>query len=359
MQDFPILPVKFGTVLPDESWVSRLLMQEAGLFRNTLATFEARDQMEVVVLWNLEVVFKEISQEEPIAQLKALHPEGTRDRSPEETLAERIALGQMVQAALERRRAALRERLIPPLREVALDMVVNPPMDDSMVANLALLVDQAGNLPPPSPPNLHLNPTLGRDRGGRTALAERLEALDKAFDGQFTFRCVGPLPPYSFATVEVRVPVFEEVDQARRCLGLAETASPGEIKRAYHRLAGRLHPDHNPEDPEAAARMAELSQAYQLLTTLAGERGSMGAGEHGRPYPSTGDAPSPRPSPAFSDRTLCGGRAGEGGSRIAPPPLPGSPAPRLPGSFSREAVEQTLLVAIRRQAAPVGETVQT
>lgn len=59
------------------------------------------------------------------------------------------------------------------------------------------------------------------------------------------------------------------MDEARRYLGLAETVNPTEIKVAYYRLAGRLHPDTNREDPEAETRMAELTQAYKLLATYA------------------------------------------------------------------------------------------
>jgi len=243
MEHFPVLPVKFGTVLPDEARVRRLLEQGEALFRACLANFSGLMQMEVVVLWDLQAVFREISQEAPIARAKAR----AGDLPPEESIAERIEVGQMVQASLEGRRAALRDRLLPPLRELALDLVVNPHMSDAIVANLALLVDGQG----------------------RAALDGRLEELDQEFGGQLLFRCVGPLPPYSFATVEVQMPSFQAVDEARRRLGLGQAATAGEIKRAYYQLASLFHPDRNPADPEAETRMAELTRAYELLTTYA------------------------------------------------------------------------------------------
>jgi molecular chaperone DnaJ len=48
-------------------------------------------------------------------------------------------------------------------------------------------------------------------------------------------------------------------------LGLPRTASDGEIKRAYRRLARDLHPDVNP-DPEAKERFQEVTRAYEALT---------------------------------------------------------------------------------------------
>lgn len=48
-------------------------------------------------------------------------------------------------------------------------------------------------------------------------------------------------------------------------LGVEREASDNEIKRAYRRLARRLHPDINPGDREAAARFRQILDAYETL----------------------------------------------------------------------------------------------
>ncbi len=48
-------------------------------------------------------------------------------------------------------------------------------------------------------------------------------------------------------------------------LGIERGAGAGEIKRAYKRLARRLHPDINPGDREAAARFRQVLDAYETL----------------------------------------------------------------------------------------------
>lgn len=48
-------------------------------------------------------------------------------------------------------------------------------------------------------------------------------------------------------------------------LGLQRGASPADIKKAYRRLAKKLHPDANTSDPKAAARFAELNSAYEIV----------------------------------------------------------------------------------------------
>jgi DnaJ-class molecular chaperone len=48
-------------------------------------------------------------------------------------------------------------------------------------------------------------------------------------------------------------------------LGVQKSARPDEIKKAFRRLAKKLHPDANKKDPRAAVKFAELNSAYELL----------------------------------------------------------------------------------------------
>jgi molecular chaperone DnaJ len=49
-------------------------------------------------------------------------------------------------------------------------------------------------------------------------------------------------------------------------LGVPDTATPPEIKKAYRRLAKQYHPDANPSNPQAAERFKEISEAHTVLS---------------------------------------------------------------------------------------------
>lgn len=49
-------------------------------------------------------------------------------------------------------------------------------------------------------------------------------------------------------------------------LGVPDSASKEEIKKAYRRLAKKYHPDANPNTPKAAERFKEISEAHTVLS---------------------------------------------------------------------------------------------
>ncbi|MCK9266080.1 J domain-containing protein [bacterium] len=60
---------------------------------------------------------------------------------------------------------------------------------------------------------------------------------------------------------------FKEIDQARKLLGLGETASLKEIRDAYRTLSLKYHPDRNPvgATEELSETFKKITEAYNLI----------------------------------------------------------------------------------------------
>jgi molecular chaperone DnaJ len=67
-------------------------------------------------------------------------------------------------------------------------------------------------------------------------------------------------------------------------LGVRKAASAAEIRRAYQKLARRLHPDLNPGDAAAAAAFRAVTQAFEILTDPQ-RRAAYDRGERPAPAP--------------------------------------------------------------------------
>ena len=83
-------------------------------------------------------------------------------------------------------------------------------------------------------------------------------------------------------------------------LSVERTASDGELKSAYRKLAMQYHPDRNPDNPDAEEKFKACSEAYQVLSDPdkraaydryghAGVNGSGGFPSGGSPFQGQGD----------------------------------------------------------------------
>lgn len=59
---------------------------------------------------------------------------------------------------------------------------------------------------------------------------------------------------------------FDSDTDYYQLLNLPSSASLGEIKKAFRKLAMRYHPDKNPENPKAAEKFSQIQQAYLVLS---------------------------------------------------------------------------------------------
>jgi len=216
-----VLPVKFGTVLATADEVQDFISQGHAQFSLTLLWMQDKVEVEVVASWEGGQVLTENGTE----------PE--QQNSPEPK----------VKASGARHGESYLEQMIGFLKPVSIEVQPHPADSDGAEMSVAFLVDIA---------NLE-------------AFHSRVKQLNAFFYNQIDFRVVGPLPPYSFATVEVTRPSPEAIEQARQLLSLSEVTSELEIRKAYRRLAAEVSSDRGRRNELARTRLAALHRASDLL----------------------------------------------------------------------------------------------
>ncbi|HVZ78071.1 MAG TPA: J domain-containing protein [Gemmatimonadaceae bacterium] len=137
-------------------------------------------------------------------------------------------------------------------------------------------------------------------------------------------------------------------------LGVAASATQDEIKKSYRKLAKRFHPDANPNDPKAAERFKEISEAYNVIGDAEKRKqydemrrlGAFGGGFSG----ARGGGPRPQPGGPtagfrFEDMDI-GGLGDIFGSMFGM----GGRGPRARGPERGQDVERSLEVPFRTAA---------
>jgi len=107
-------------------------------------------------------------------------------RPPDKSLEARISLGKMVKASLDEKRTKCASEILRVLRKKSENLLIHDAMDDSMIMNVAFLIT----------------------KDDKEIFESKVDQLDERYQDSVDFRIVGPLPPYSFCTFEVRKRIF-------------------------------------------------------------------------------------------------------------------------------------------------------
>jgi DnaJ-domain-containing protein 1 len=243
MKQHTIIPIKFGTIFENTDGVRKVLEKGYSEFKDKLKKIEKKIELDVVAVWNnLDSIIKRIGQEnEEINKFK----EEIAKKSAQDTFQERIEIGSMIKDALEKEKSDLQTKMLEFLKEKVkvCEFKKHELMDARMILNCAFLLD--------------------KDK--ESEFDRALKELNKKYNEKINFRCISSLPLYSFFTYEVKKVNFENIDNARKLLGLGEEVDTSEIKASYRRLAREKHPDKFLDDIDAQKKFEEIQRAYKTL----------------------------------------------------------------------------------------------
>ena len=240
MKNRHIIPVKYGTIV-NEKDLKNILVTAHDPIKQHLKEMEGKIELNVAAVWSdFESILKEIGEEDAVRKLK----EAAASKPDDKVFEVKLTVGKLVKASLDKRKKECASLIEDTLKKDTENHISHGIMDDSMIANGAFLIN--------------------KDR--QEAFEKRVDDLDRHYQDKINFRIVGPLPPYSFRTLEITKVDFGEISHAKEIMGLGEQSTAAEIKEVYWDLSKKFHPDKFPDDPEAQKRFENITKAYQKLT---------------------------------------------------------------------------------------------
>lgn len=170
----PVLPMRFGVVMDDAEEVRGRLLDEHGPdLRAQLTEMQGKVEIRIRGAYDEALLLREVMRERP--EISALQ-RSVAGRSEDASYYERIRLGELVAAAVERHREIDARAIVEALGGHALAVVTGEPRHERVVVQASFLVE-------------------------RSHLAKFNAAVDQVaegYGGQIRFKYTGPLPPHSF-----------------------------------------------------------------------------------------------------------------------------------------------------------------
>jgi len=235
-----VIPMRLGTFACDEDEIKAILAKGYRIIKDIFAKVSGKIEIDVACTWSdFTSTLKQIGEEKEIKEFK----ESLLSNLKGVTVDDQMKIGVMAKKALDQKRENYAFQIQAVLKTASCNFRDHELMDDKMVANFAFLIEKAK----------------------REEFDRRIEELNDEFNEKLNFRCVGPLPPYSFYTLQIEKIKFEDLDWARKKLRLNEAASKDEIKKAHQRSAFSLHPDKNPNTPGIEREFDDATRAYKIL----------------------------------------------------------------------------------------------
>lgn len=237
-----LLPVRLGTVMDDDDAVISLLRTSGALLRTACDVYAAKVEIGIAATWHLQEILAQVALDPEVMAAKSVAMTVPAAAHAEAA----ISVGKLVEAKLHERRSTLEQVVLTHLQPFADDVQFNAVVSDELICNIALLIDHHSV----------------------DQIDQVLYRLDAEFEGQYDFRRVGPLPPYSFATVHMHQIDSIEIDRARAILDLPHHFDEPAVLAQYRELALKRHPDAQGAGPSAAKEFEELTKARATLVSL-------------------------------------------------------------------------------------------
>lgn len=220
MKAHTIVPVKFGTIVMDEGEIEKILMTDYPMFKKRIEAVEGKAETRIAALWSDmdAVAMKKIRDNKVLTGFK----KGKALRPANEFLSSAIDMVRAVKKVLDAENNRLRHEIAEDIKAgfegMKFDCKIIEGITDDLMGGIyshgyldygafkdyKVIVNAAFLLETDMTDNLH----------------EKAADMYKKYNGEINFKVIGPLPPYSFNTIEIKRTGFQDIEDARLVMGI-------------------------------------------------------------------------------------------------------------------------------------------
>lgn len=235
-----IIPMRLGSMANSKEEVAKMLANGLDLIMETFNKIEHMVEIDLAVTWaDFPAIIKEVASHPEIVALK----EEILKKGEAISQIDQVKIGMLLEEKIKEKNETVELDIMNSLSAFCKNIKRHEVMNDQMITNSAYLIK----------------------RNKKEKFEQELDRLDEEYKGMLNFKMVGPLPCYSFYTIEVKELNLEHVLQAKKDLGLNETTSESEIKKAYQEKAKEFHPDTYP-GADSTEIFNRINKAFHTMT---------------------------------------------------------------------------------------------
>ena len=235
-----LVPMRLGTMVNSKEEILNILANGHDLIVDTLDKIGHLTEIDLVVTWaDFPAIINEVASHPEIVSLK----EEILKKGKAISQIDQVKIGMLLEEKIKEKNERVELDVMNSLSTFCKNIKRHEVMNDQMITNSAYLIN----------------------RNKKEKFEQLLDQLDEKYKGMLNLKMVGPLPCYSFYTIEIKELNLEHVIQAKKDLGLNEATSESEIKKAYQEKVKEFHPDTYP-GADSAEIFDQINKAFHTIT---------------------------------------------------------------------------------------------
>jgi len=176
MKEHTVLPVRFATIAEDEEKVKKILEKEHDRFIDLLKDMKGKKELGLKAIFKEDVIYKDIL--EKYGDIKRLK-ERVATLPPEKTYYQRMEIGKMVEAALQKEKEIHKKGILNTLSPLAVEVKNNNTYGELMIISAAFLLEK------------YREPEFD----------QKVNEYVNKYGNKINFKYVGTVPPFNFVNL--------------------------------------------------------------------------------------------------------------------------------------------------------------